>query len=348
MGGAVLAEGSDVQSQSALMLNVQTMEKTAKTAQAVEERAADEAERVLRSLAAASDDVRATRASARAVAGYQAQAAEALRLAFGHAQRAEGLQQAQAYQEANATNIVHQAVQQLQGAPPSIENLGLMEKLRQAEAAQSAAASSASYQDEAFDALRSTMLTAAQAATTAKDVQETQASPTLRDALDKLQVAEGVQVQHARQDVQLAQTLGFVANDSTKLSESARHVLEAEEQRIGEKLTRISDKLNKAEAKSVYLEEELAKASRDRTAVQGALVATQQAQLADHRAAEDARRRAAQERQEASTMLQAASATQSALQKQAANTASYLLNVGVQATQAAQQLQSSLGATPAR
>jgi len=288
----------------------QGAEKMLLAAQAAQLRESGEVEQSLRTLAQTTEEVQAARASTKAAVDFESHAAESLKLASEEGQQVEDIQEARAHQEAHVSDILHEAVQQLRRSPSEGANVALLQSLQKAEVAQAAMIKDATQEDQALLGLRKAVANAAQAAVTAKLVDETQTSPTLAGAVQKLQAVEDTQLHQVHQSVQHTKS---VSNQVQLLRESALA----------------------SEAHVKQLETELAKAASEQKESNWWQKVRADAS-AEHRKAEVAR-------QQASAMYQAASSTQAALEAQAAKTAESLMRVSTEATQAAHVLQDALG-----
>lgn len=298
-------------------------------------------ERSLQSMSDAAKEVQAARDTTNAAVGFETQASESMKLAYQEAKQAEEMQAARAYEETNVTSILHQAVQQLAASAPfGTENNALLQNLRKAETAQATMLKDASQEDQALMGLSSTMATAAQAATTAKLVAETQTSQNLDSAITKLQAVQGTQLADAKDTVTLAKELeGLDAKHTVQLLQSAAdEKVVAEDKELKARLTLLEAQLNKAESDRSSEQAALAEAQKQ---VQASSQAVQKMdQVRSEAALEHTKAELA--KQQAAAMFQAASATQAALEGQASKTAQSLMRVSAEASHAAQLLQGAL------
>merc|ERR1719326_241167 len=148
-----------------------------------------QAEETLHTLADTAEEMQAAKASTNAAMSYESKAASLLKLAYKEVQQAEDIQEARVYQEANVTQILHETVEHVKQLHESSQGRGLLvllQALHRAEMAQAAMIKDASQEDQALAGLRSAMASAAQAATSAKLVEETQTSLTLDNAMAKI------------------------------------------------------------------------------------------------------------------------------------------------------------------
>jgi len=288
------------------------------------------------SLADTAEEVQAARASTNAAMGFESQAAELLKLGYKEVKEAEDIQEARAYQEANVTQILHEAVQRLQQSQEAFEGpetITLLQGLRRAEIAQAAMIKSASQEDQALAGLRSAMASAAQAATSAKLVEETQTSLTLDNAMAKI-----------------LDSAQFAKEIPMKLE--AKLDVEKHAKQLEAKLEETHSQQLDVETHAKQLEAQLA---HEKSVNREALIEAQKAregkiegiqkELAN---VEAERHKAEVARQEASAMYQAAASTQSALEAQASRTAQSLLKVSAEASRAARVLEGALGDSSAR
>jgi hypothetical protein len=298
--------GQDILPKSSVQ-SMRDLDMSLQATKAVQLNQVGKVERSLHTLTDAGEEVRAARSYTNAAIGFEAQAAESLKLAYEEAQQAEGIQEARAYKESNITQILHDAVQQLQHLPIGPDNLALLQMLRKAEVAQAAMIEDASQEDQALAALRQTMATAAQAATTAKLVDESQTSETLDDAIARIKEVQGDQLEHAKQTIQLAKSFeGIPSWSATRLQESEQKQLQT--------------RLLAAELHGKKLEAELARASDA---------------AAEHHSADVAR-------QQASAMYKATSSSQIALEAQTAKTARSLMLIAQEAAESAKVLSGAI------
>jgi len=271
-----------------------------------------QAEQSFHALADTAEEVQAARVSTRSSSGFLSDATKLLKLAYKEVQQAEDIQEARVYQEANVTQILHETIDRVKQLEDAAQGQGgqetydLLAALHRAETAQAAMIKDASQEDQALAGLRSAMASAAQAATSAKLVGETQTSRALDDAFVKIQgmaeLSKGLPKQLAHANAR-AKTLEKQLEQATSEHAADRAIIEAQE------------KAQQTNSKERLQEQAVAEADR------------QKAQLA---------------KREAAAMYQAASSTQAALEAEASKTAESLLKVSAEASHAARYLQGAL------
>jgi len=212
---------------------------------------AGQAEEAFRSFADSAQDLHAARASTNAVVGYETQAAEMLSLAYREVQQAEDIQEARVHQEANVTELLHEALQEAKQGKPA----DLVSTLRQAATAQAEMIKEASQEDQALAGLRSAMASSAQAATNAKLLQETQIAPSLDDALLHMKSAKDLSGYLAKFGAAEARVKELEAQQIKSSSEDAARkaeVLKIEKSRGAAAADRHKAEVARQEAWSMY------------------------------------------------------------------------------------------------
>lgn len=224
-------------------------------------------EQSLRMLSDTAEEVQAVRTFTKSAIGFESQAAESLKLAYAEAEQAESIQEARGYQESNVTAILHEVVQQLQlqdrASPATAEgrkNAVILQSLQKAESAQAAMIEDASQEDQALASLRQTMASAAQSATTAKLIDETRSTPTLNDAVERLQEIQRTQLAHGKQTVLLAKSIEGLGEDKEHAKEVASLQAELESSKMHAK--QVESELTTAHAKATSDHEALLAAQK--------------------------------------------------------------------------------------